>query len=102
MRKIRYTSEEIGSLKRVFKHLPLPKDSYYYNKNMIANVLSLGRIRNECGVVMDTDIDDAIYVFGEDGKYLQFDKTNINLYCYELKTDKEKKEDCFFTTVKGR
>ena len=33
---------KIGSLKKVFEHLPLPKNGYYYDKNMIANLLSLG------------------------------------------------------------
>ena len=44
---------------------------------------------------MNTDTNDAIYVFGEDGKYLKFGKTSNNLYCCELKISKEKKEDCF-------
>lgn len=92
----------IGSLKKVFDHQTLPKDGYYYNKNVIANLLSLGRIANEFRVVIDTDIGYIMYVFGEDGKYLQFGKTSNNLYCWKLKTAKEEKEDCFFTTVKGK
>ena len=51
---------------------------------------------------MDSDIDNAIYVFGRNRKYLQFGKTSNNLYYCELKTGKEEKEDCFFTTVKRR
>ena len=93
---------EIGLLKKVFEHLPLPKNGYYYDKNMIANLLSLGKVANKFRVVMDTDIDDAIYVYGEDGKYLRFGKTENNLYCCELNIDQENKEDCFFSTVKGR
>ena len=93
---------EIGLLKKVFKHLPLPKDGYYYDKNMIANLLSLGKIANKFRVVMDTDINDAIYKYGEDEKYLRFGKTENNLYCCKLNLNQEKKEDCFFSTVKGR
>ena len=93
---------EIGSLKKVFEHLPLPKNGYYSDENMIANLLSLEKIANEFRVVMDTDIDNAIYVYGEDGKYLRFGKTENNLYCCELKPNQENKEDCFFSTVKGR
>ena len=51
---------ELGSLKKALDHLPLPKDGYYYNKNVVANLLSLGRIANKFRVVMDTNIDDAI------------------------------------------
>lgn len=43
---------------------------------------------------MDTNIDDVIYVYGKDGKYLRFGKTTNNLYCMELQ--------CFFGTVKGK
>ena len=87
---------EIGSLKKVFEHLPLPKNGYNYDENTVANLLSLGRIANKFRVVMDTDIDDAIYVFGDDGKYLRFGKTSNNLYSCELRTNDDKKGDCFF------
>ena len=92
---------ELGCLKKALQHLPLPKDGYYYDKNVVANLLSLGKIANEFRVVMYTEIDDAIYVYGKDGKYLRFAKTTNNLYCMELRDDEEK-EDCFFGTVKRK
>ena len=79
----------------------MPKDGYYYNENVVANLLSLGKIVNEFRVVMDTDVNDAIYVYGKDGKYLQFGKTTNNQYCMELQSGEEK-EDCFFGTVKRK
>ena len=82
-------------------HLSLPKYGYYYDENVVANILSLGKIANEFRVVIGTDVDNAIYVYGKDGKYLRFGKTTNNLYCMELRSDEEK-EDCFFGTVKGR
>ena len=75
---------ELGCLKKALQHLPLPKDGYYYDENVVANLLFLGKIANEFRVVMDTDIDNAIYVYGKDGKYLRFAKTTNNLYCMEL------------------
>ena len=50
---------------------------------------------------MDTCIDDAIYVYGKDDKYLRFAKTSKGLYCMELH-DEEEKETCFFATIKGK
>ena len=42
--------------------------------------------------MMNTDINDAIYVYGEDGKYLRFGRPTNNLYCIELKSNKEKED----------
>ena len=50
----------------------MPKDGYFYDENVVANLLSLGKIANE-----------------------------FNLYCMELQFEEEK-EDCFFGTVKGK
>ena len=92
---------KLGPLKKALDYLLLPKNRYYYDENVVANLLSLGRIANEFKVVMDTDIEDATYVYGKDGKYLRLGKTTNNLYCIELQSDKEK-DDCFFGTVKGK
>lgn len=51
---------EIELLKKVFDYLPLPKDSNCYDKNVVVKIMSLGRIVNEFGVMMDTIIDDTI------------------------------------------
>ena len=91
---------EVGSLNKVLEHLPLPKHGYYYDENVVANLLSLGRIADEFRVSMDTDIEDAIYVHGEDGRYLRF-KRKGDLYCMNICLEEEK-ENCFFSTVKGR
>ena len=49
---------ELGSLKKALNYLPLLKQEYYYNKNVVANLLLLGKIANEFRVVMDTGITD--------------------------------------------
>jgi len=91
----------MGSLSKALEHLPLPKDGYLFDEGIVANLLSLGKIAKEFRVVMDTDIDDAIYVYGKDGKYLRFGKTAKGLYCMELH-DEEEKETCLFATIKRK
>ena len=91
---------QLASLSKALCHLPLPKQGYYYNQNVIANLLSLGKIADEFTVVMNTAIDDAIYVYGNKGKYLRFGKTKMGLYKMELYSNEDNK-GCFFATVKG-
>lgn len=90
------SARTLGSLKKALDYLPLPKNDYYYDKNVVTILLSLGKIASKFTVVMDTAIGNAIYVYSEDGKYLRFSKTKNKLYCCELKADKEEREDCFF------
>ena len=65
---------------KAFEHLPLQKKAYYYNQNAIANLLSLGQIAKEFTLKMNTAIDDAIYVYDREGKYIRFARTKANLY----------------------
>jgi len=60
----------MGSLSKALEDLPLPRDGYLFDEGIVANLLSLGKIADKFRVVMDTDIDDAIYVYGKDDKYL--------------------------------
>ena len=78
----------------------LNKDIYYYDTNAVANLLSLGKIADKFTVVMNTVINNAIYVYGNEGKYLRFGKTKAGLYKMEIRPNDEK-EGCFFSTVKG-
>ena len=55
---------EMGSLNKVLEHLPLPKHGYYYDENIVANLLSLGIIANKFCVLMDIDTKDSIYAHG--------------------------------------
>ena len=57
---------KIGSLKKTLEYLPLPKNGYSYDKNMLADLLSLRKITSKFRVVMDANINNAIYVYGED------------------------------------
>lgn len=85
----------------MFEHLPLPKEGYYYDQNTMANPLSLGQIANEFTVKMNTAIDDVIYVYDKDGKYIRFARTKAKLYCAYLHPN-DGEDKCYLTTVKDR
>ena len=61
-----------GSLSSKLENLPLPKNNYYYDPNFMANLLLLALISKTNCVYMDTAIDNAFYVFDQEGKYLRF------------------------------
>ena len=48
---------------------------------------------------MDTDIDNAIYVFNDDRIYIHFCRTKQDVYEIQIR-DSAKMEQCHFTTVK--
>ena len=53
---------EGGVLHDDLGYLLLPKSGYYYDKNALANLLSLACVFNKYWVRMDARIDNAIYV----------------------------------------
>jgi hypothetical protein len=60
---------EIGRLYNELSTLPLPSNGYYYYPKGVANLLSLAMIADTKRVIMDTAIDDTIYVSNEDGTW---------------------------------
>jgi hypothetical protein len=63
---------DIGRLCDDLTTPPLPSDGYYFYPKGVAYILSLAMVADTKRVVMDTSIDDAIYVFNEDGTYIRF------------------------------
>ena len=62
---------QIGSLHQVWRHLPLPVNTYNYSETAIANLLLFAKLANEYSVICNTRIGGAIYVQSkDDGKYL--------------------------------
>ena len=57
-------------------------------------------VSDHCHIVMDTDVDNAIYVLNDDGTYICFQQTKRNIYCMHI-GDATETEHCYFTTVKG-
>jgi hypothetical protein len=82
--------------------LPLPSDGYYFYPKGVANILSLALIAGTKRVVMDSAIDDAIYVFNEDGSYVRFSKTPNCMYCINIKADGDNHVVLVHQTVKGK
>ena len=71
----------IGCLRDELKHLPLPKGEVCVAKDRIANLLSMGKLGKEgYRVQMDSDVENAINVFNEDGSYIKLVCVNDGLY----------------------
>jgi hypothetical protein len=78
---------DIGRLCDDLELLPLPSDGYYFYPKGVANILSLAMIADTKREVRDTAIDDAIYVFNEDGTYVRFSRTLNGMYCIDINID---------------
>ena len=76
--------KQMGKLTSMLKHLALPAENYYYHKNAVANLISLGQVCKDFRVVFDSDVHDAFYIFNDDGTYVVFWKTRNNLYCLSI------------------
>ena len=51
---------QVGSLYQALQHLPLPVTIYHYNKTAIANLLSFAKLVDECYIICNIRVDDAI------------------------------------------
>jgi hypothetical protein len=92
----------IGRLCDDLNTLPLPYEGYYYYPKGVANILSLAMIAETKRVVMDSAIDNAIYVFNEDGSYyIRFAKTPNGMYCIGITTNDNDHVVMAHQTVKG-
>jgi hypothetical protein len=63
--------KDIGEICDNLKSLPLPSEGCYYYPKGVANILSLALLAKTKRVVMDTAIENAFYVFNEDGSYIK-------------------------------
>jgi hypothetical protein len=97
----KFRVNNIGRLCNDLNLLPLPSDGYYYYPKGVANILSLAMIAEEKRVVMDTAIDNAFYVFNEDGTYIRFSRTSNGTYCIDINTDEDDHVVMAHQTVKG-
>jgi hypothetical protein len=67
----------------------------------VANILSLALIAETKRVVMDSAIDNAIYVFNEEVSYVRFSKTPNGMYYIDITTDDDDHVVMARQTVKG-
>jgi hypothetical protein len=97
----KFKVNEIGRLCDDLQTLPLPSDGYYYYPNGVANLLSLAMIAKTKRVVMDTAIDDAFYVFNDDGTYIRFARTANGMYCININVNDDDTMVMAHQTVEG-
>jgi hypothetical protein len=85
----KFRVNDIGRLCNDLNVLPLPSEGYYYYPKGVANILSLAMVAATKRVVMDSAIDNAIYVFNEDGSYIRLACTSNGIYCIDINTDED-------------
>ena len=74
-----------GLICKELQHLPLPRKKICIAKDGIANLISMGKLVKEgFRVIMDSDVDNAINVYDEDGSYIKFICVQDGLYCINL------------------
>ena len=94
-----FRATKTGQLCDSLQHLPLPKEGIYYQEHGVANLLSLAMVAANNRVVMDTAIDNAFYVYNDDGSYIRFACQSNGLYSLEVSDGDDPK--LFLTTVEG-
>lgn len=95
-----FQANQTGLLTKVLYHLLLPKEGYHFHPDAMANLVSMVVVFDHHGIVMDTDVNNAIYMFNDDGTYIQFQQMKHNIYSMHFGKTAET-EHCYFTTVKG-
>ena len=89
----------VGKLRKELQHLPLPKEDICLYTDGVANLLSMSRLVKEgYRIQMDSDIENAINVFNEDGSYVKFRCADGGLYLLDI-DDSSDATNIFFTTV---
>ena len=74
-----------GKIRKELEHLPLPRKQICIATNGIANLISMGKLVKEgYRVTMDSDVENAINVYNEDGSYIKFICVQDGLYCIDL------------------
>jgi hypothetical protein len=79
-----WSNNQVGQLCDKLKILPLPQDELHLNKDGVANLLSLALLSESHRIVLDTSIDNAFYVYKDNGEYIRFAKEPNGLYCLHV------------------
>ena len=88
----------VGRIRNELKHLPLLRGRICIAKDGIANLLSMGKLVKEgYRVTMNSDVENAINVYNEDGSYIKFVCVQEEVYCINLNSGGEYTN--FLTTV---
>ena len=74
-----------GRIRKELEHLPLPRKQICITTKGIANLISMGKLMEEgYRVTMDSDVENAINVYNDDGSYIKFICVQNGLYCIDL------------------
>jgi hypothetical protein len=65
-----WSNNQIGELCDDLKLLPLPQDELHLHKDGVANLLSLAELSKSHSIFLDTSIDNAFYVYKDNGEYI--------------------------------
>ena len=88
----------VGSIINELKHLSLPRGRICIAKKGIANLLSMDKMVKEgYHVTMDSNVENTINIYNEDGSYIKFVCVQDGLYCINLNNNGEYTN--FLTTV---
>jgi hypothetical protein len=79
-----WSNNQIGELCNDLKDLPLPQDDLHLHKDGVANLLSLALLSKSHRIVLDTSIDNAFYVYKDNGEYIRFSLEPNGLYCLHV------------------
>jgi hypothetical protein len=76
-----WSNNQVGDLCDDLKILPLPQDDLHLHKDGVANLVSLALLSKSHKIVLDTSIDNAFYVYKDNGEYIRFSFEPNGLYC---------------------
>jgi hypothetical protein len=79
-----WSNNQVGELCNDLKTLPLPKDGLYLHKDGVANLVSLAALSKHHRVTLDSSIDNAFYVYKDNGEYVRFGVESNGLYCLHV------------------
>jgi hypothetical protein len=79
-----WSNNQVGQLCDELKVLPLPQDDLHLHKDGVANLLSLALLSESHRIYLDTRIDNAFYVYKDNGEYIRFQKEPNGLYCLHV------------------
>ena len=95
-----FPAKHHGSLTEALQHLPLPKEGYFFHPDAVANILSMAKVSDHHRITTDTDIDNTIYVFNDDGSYICFHQMKQDVYEMQIRDGAKMAECHALTTVK--
>ena len=90
-------NNQVGDLCDDLKALPLPQDELHLHEDGVANLVSLALLSKSHRIFLDSRIDNAFYVYKDNGEYIRFKLESNGLYC--LHVDDGSSPTTLLTTV---